>query len=456
MKKGILALLLAVTMIAALAFTGCAKEKQPGAGQEKQNETGSTSSVVSSTEKAPEEISADLRFLWPGTSEAEKKLSDDIKAAVLKQYPKVNIEFMPLVWADIEKKLTVMVNTKDYPDMMLVQDVTNPVAMDALEPLDSYLDDKIKAEDYIDATLDYMKVDGKLYAIPTLAIIYSHVFNTEMLNGAGLKPEDLKSWDDVKAAAKAMTKDGKYGYSMANGGQGRFTFRDFMMVCLTNGISPDDVTDGSKKQYMEVLELFNDLSDSMPKSQVTWLYPELFKAWEANSVGMMHTGVYYSANVIAHGTSNFDRTVAMAFPKGPSVDKTQVMVGAGGVSIIKGSAQKEAAWKVVQVIMTPEILGEWAGNLGVSAKKTITAQDTEPYVKEAYPTVYNQHQALIEQFQKAAVDYGMPMPKILGQPQMEIVVQEAMIKLLNKKITPEQAYAEIKQGIEKVKAELKQ
>ena len=452
MKKRFLALLMAVLMLATAALTGCGKANQEGQGQTTQGTTTATPATTGTT--GAQDISANLRFLWPGTSEAEKKVAEDIKAAVLKQYPKVNVEMMPLVWADIEKKLTVMVNTKDYPDMMQVQDVTNPVAMDALEPLDGYFNDKVKKDDFIQAAMDYMTIDGKLYAVPALAVIYAHAFNTEMLQAAGYKTEDLKSWDDIKAAAKAMTKDGKYGYAMANGGQGRFTFRDFMMVSLTNGISPDDTSDASKAKYMEVLNFFNDMSGYMPKSQVTWLYPELYKAWEANTVGIIHTGAYYSANVITHGTSNFDRTTVMPFPKGPSADKTQIMVGASGIALIKGSTQKEAAWKVLEIIMTPEILGEWAGNLGVSANKTITKEAMEPYVKTAYPTVYKQHQNLMEQFQKAADEVGIPMPKILGQPQMEIVVQGAMQKMLDKKATPEQAYTEIKTGIDKVKADL--
>ena len=459
MKKRILVLFLAVTMVVAVALTGCGgQSSQPKDNQVEKtseaSEASEASTSVAANEPAPEEISGKLRFLWPGTSEAEKRISENIKTEVKKQYPNIDVEFIPLVWADIEKKLTVMVNTKDYPDMMQIQDVTNPVAMDALEPLDGYLNDKVKAEDYIQATLDYMTVDGKLYAIPGTAVIYAHAFNTEMLGNAGYKLEDLKSWDDLKAAVKAMSKDGKSGYSMANGGTGRFTFRDLMMVSLANGISPDDTSDEAKPKYLEVLNLFNDMSAYMPKSQVTWLYPELYKAWEANSVGIIHTGAYYSANVITHGTTNYDRTEIMQFPKGPSADKSQVMVGSAGISIIKGSTQKEAAWKVMEIIMSPTILGEWAGNLGISAKKTITAEHTEPYIKEAYPTVSAQHQKIISQFQNAADEYGVPMPKILGQPQMEIVVQGALVKMLDNKITPEQAYDEIKIGIDKVKADL--
>ncbi|MHB8277073.1 MAG: ABC transporter substrate-binding protein [Candidatus Humimicrobiaceae bacterium] len=441
-------LVLSISMLAVFSLAGC---KTTTAAAETTTAAAAETTVAAETTAAEAEISANLRILYPGTSEAEKKLSIDIQNAVKAKYPKINIEFMPLVWADIEKKLVVMVQGKDFPDLMMVQDVTNPVAMDALEPLDSYFNDNIKPDMFMKAPLEYMKVDGKQYAIPGLAVIYSHIVNTEMLQAAGMKPEDLKSWDDVKKAVKAMAKDGKYGYAMANGGEGRFTFRDFMMISLSNGITPDDVSDKSKKQYIEVLNLLNDMSGYMPKSQVTWLYPELFKAWEAEQMGMMHTGSYYTANAITHGTNNMKWTVPVVFPKGPSADKPQAMVGAAGFAIIKGSEQKEAAWKVIETIMSPEILSEWAGALGVSAGDYITNDMLMKSAKEAYPDVWQEHLKIIEGFSNIANEYGVPLPKILGQPQMEKILQGSLIKMLDKKITPDQAYEEIRKGIEEVK-----
>lgn len=448
MKKRIMALLMVMLMTAAMVLTSCGQKQEAPA-------PAPTQAPTQKQEQKPAEITGDLRILWPGTSELEKKLAVEIQNEVKKQYPKVNIEFMYLSWGDIEKKLAAMTQAKDYPDLMMIQDVTNPVAMDALEPLDGYYNDKIKKDMFLKAPLEYMQVDGKQYAIPSLAVVYSHVVNKDMFQAAGVKPEDLKNWDDLKKAAKAMTKDGKFGYAMANGGEGRFTFRDFMMVCLSNGITPDDVSDKAKKQYIEVLSLFNDLSDNMPKTQITWLYPELFKAWEAGQMGMIHTGSYYTANAVSHGLNNMKRTVPVVFPKGPSAEKPQAMVGAVGFSIIKGSKNKEAAWKVLEIIMSPGILGKWAGSMHVPAVNYLTKDKMEEGAKAAYPNAWQEHLAIVEGFKNIADKYGVQMPKILGQPQMEKVVQGAMIKMIDKKLTPEQTYDEIRKGIEQVKASVK-
>lgn len=56
-------------------------------------------------------VKADIRFVYPGTSEAEKELAEQFKARMKEKYPNVNIEYMYLSWADMEKKLSVMLNS---------------------------------------------------------------------------------------------------------------------------------------------------------------------------------------------------------------------------------------------------------------------------------------------------------------------------------------------------------
>ncbi|MEH7248056.1 extracellular solute-binding protein [Neobacillus niacini] len=432
-------MVLSILLVLALVLTGC--NSKESAGSEKKDS--------SNGEKA------DLRILWPGTNEAEKKVATMLGEKVKAKYPGINIEFLFLNWTDIEKKMTVMVQSGDAPDLMLIQDITNPVAMDALEPLDSYLNDQVNEGKFLKPTWETMKKNDTLYGIPGLAITYSHVANTELLAEAGVKIEDLKTWDDFIKASQAITKTGKSGYSMANGGEGRFTFRDFMMVSLSNGITPDQVDDEHKKQYIEVLELFQELSKDMPKSQVTWLYPELFKAWEAGDIGFMHTGSFFTSNVLAHGTKAMDRTEPIVFPAGPSAENPQMMVGTVGISILKGSKNKEAAWKVVEELMTPEVLGQWGGTVNSSAGTFVDMAILEEAAKGEYPDVYKQHSALNEKWGKLADQYGVPIPSILGQQQMEKIVQGALINLLDGKATPEETYDVIKTGVDKIKAQFK-
>jgi multiple sugar transport system substrate-binding protein len=413
-------------------------------------------SVAGLAKSRTDKISANLRILYPGTSEIEKAWAENLKKVVAKQYPDIKIEYIYLSWADIEKKLAVMIAANDFPDMMDTLDVVNPVAMNALEALDGYLKhSKIKLSNYSSGYLNYSRYNGKLYSMPWLGIVYAHVVNTDLLKAAGYKVQDLKSWDAVKAAVKAMSKNGKNGYAMANGGTGRFSFRDFMMLCLSNDVQPADVSDGSKKKYMEVLNFLNDLAPYMPKSQVTWLYPELFKAWGAENVGIMHSGSYFTANAVSHNPAIVAKTRAFVFPKGPSATKPKAMVANSGFAIIKGSRQKEAAWKVMEIINSPDMVAQMGGAINLPATIKTNKTILGAVAKQAYPQSYKGHLTLLDDFSTIAAKYGVPQPRMIGQPQMEMVVQAALVKMLSGVQTPATTYEEIRKGILKVKNEVK-
>jgi len=451
MKK-LLALVLSVALVT-VSLAGCGKQAETSPTLEVASTSASTSTTDTASDKG---IKANLRILYPGTTDLEKEIATDITNELKKTYPDISLEFIYLSWADIEKKLAVMIQSKDYPDIMQIQDIVNPVAMNALEPLDSYLEKSTLYEKnmFSSVGLESKSANGKLYAMPMALIPYSHVVNTELFKAANIDPKSMKSWDDVINAAKTISKDGVSGFAMANGGEGRFTFRDFMMISLSNGFTPNDTSDGTKSKYVETLSFIKNLSPYMPKSQSTWLYPELFKAWEAGTVGMMHTGAYFTANVISHGKQAMTRTEIVPMPKGPSSDKQTIMVGSNGYAMIAGSTQKEAAWKFIEVALSEPILGKLTGSLNVPAVNYLSDDVLLKYAKLAYgDDVGAQHIALVKEFQAAANTMGVPMPAILGQSAMEKVVQGAIVKLVSTSMTPEQAYDEIKKGIDAVKAQ---
>ncbi|MFR9049126.1 MAG: hypothetical protein ACLVJZ_11005 [[Clostridium] leptum] len=61
----------------------------------------------------------------------------------------------------------------------------------------------------------------------------------------------------------------KYGYAMANGGEGRFSFRDLEMVALSNGFQPDDTL--KKPKTLISNPALSDIS-LMPEAQSAWQY----------------------------------------------------------------------------------------------------------------------------------------------------------------------------------------
>lgn len=413
-------------------------------------------------QEANTELKAHLRVLYPGTSDLEYEIADDIAAVMAEKYPNIEVEFMFLSWADMELKMASMVQIQDYPDVTQIQDIANAVAMNALEPIQPWIEksEMFTMDNFNAAGIAKMSIDGTLYAVPMSLIPYSHIYNAELFEQAGVDAAAIKTWADVVDAAKKISElgEGYYGFAMANGGEGRFAFRDFMMMALTNGIDPSNTSDEAKQAYIETLQLVADLAPYMPDSCSTWLYPDLYKAWETGKIGMMHTGGYYTANAVPHGINNMNFTHLLTLPAGPSAEKSAAMIGGNAYAMFAGSTQKEAAWAFIEVAMSPEIVGKLCGSMNAAAVDYIAEDILVEWADKAYASygenVGAQHVALIAEFQAAANEVGIPMPTITGQSAMEKVVQGALVKLINGEITVEAAYDEIKAGIEEVKASL--
>lgn len=401
-------------------------------------------------------VKADIRFVYPGTSEAEKELAEQFKARMKEKYPNVNIEYMYLSWADMEKKLSVMLNSGDVPDLTQTQDVTNLVRLNGLEDLTPYFEqegEQLKKDDFLPGTMEYAQEDGKLYAVPNLANSFTLIVNEQMLNEAGMKLEDLQTWEDVEKAAKAMTKDGKYGFGYPLG-TARFSFRVPFTAAYSNDLLLSDTSDESKSKYMETLQHFKNLEPYQPKAHLTWGYPEMFRAYSNGEVGMIAAGTFFTANVYSINPDIVNVSRTIAYPKGPSGTVAKAPVSNVGIAMFKDSKNKEVAWRLIQEWSSQEFNSTAASVVNVTAIKSTSLDEIIKKSEKIYPKAIEGHKTMLNDFSKLLDESGVPMDKIPGQSEMEVVVQEQMAKLLNDKVTVEEAYAAIKDGIDKIKAKL--
>lgn len=443
MRKGFKAA--AITLMAgALLAAGCAKQSSPSAEQ-----PGNTQAAGSIDWKT---VKADIRFVYPGTSEPEKALAESFKAKMKEKYPNVNIEYVYLSWSDMEKKLAVMINSNDVPDITQTQDITNLVRLGGLEDLTPYFgkDAQVKAENFLPGTLDYSKVDGKIYSVPNLANTFSLIVNEKMLNDAGMKLEDLKTWKDVEKAAELMTKDGKYGFGYPLG-TARFAFRVPFTAAYSNDLLLSDTSEASKSKYIETLEHFKTLEKFQPKAHQTWGYPEMFRAYSNGEVGMIAAGSFFTANVYSINPDIVKVSRTIAYPKGPSGTAAKAPVSNVGMAMFKGSKNKEVAWRLIQEWSSQEFNSSQASVVNVTALITTSLDEVVKQAESIYPKAIDGHKVLLNDFNTLLTKSGVPMDKIDGQSEMEVIVQDHIAKMLSGKQSTEETYAQIKTGIDKVK-----
>ena len=63
----------------------------------------------------------------------------------------------------------------------------------------------VKKSDFVDALINLFTLDGKTYGIPKDFNPLVMFINTDVASAAGVNPTSIKTWDDMKAAAKKMT-----------------------------------------------------------------------------------------------------------------------------------------------------------------------------------------------------------------------------------------------------------
>lgn len=395
-----------------------------------------------------------LRVVFPGTSETEKQGIIRIAQLAESSLPGIKLELMYIAWADLEKKLSVMLPGGDIPDLVQQQDATTLVAMDALEPLNAYVarpDSAVKKEHYYEGVWQYSQYNGNVFTVPVRTISYALMVREDLLNTAGMKLTDLKTWDDLRRAAKALTKGevSGYGYPL---GLPRFAWREGPYIAgYSNNVDLTDTSEAAKPAYLEVLRLFKDLQSYMPPTTKVMGLREAFQTWALGRIGLMPAGDFFVANLYPINSKILKQSRAVAFPKGPSARQPWAPVSNVGWAMFKGSQHKEEAWKVLEFFTNLQNTTDEAAMLDTPARRDVDMARLKQAADKFYPDAAEDNWRILNDFITKVHPISAAMKRILRREEMEVVFQKIMIEMLDGKLTPEQAYDRIKAGIERIK-----
>ena len=161
------------------------------------------------------EVEPGAKIVFSGWGdETEQKIYRDSIARFNAVYPDVTVDFQPIP-ADFQTKVKAMMAGGTAPDVMYIDDqlMTAFATSGQLLPLDDYMAQAgVTGADFIGPVASIFILDGKTYALPkdwgTLGLVYL----PEVFADAGIaEPTADWTWDDLKAAAEALQKAGKFG-----------------------------------------------------------------------------------------------------------------------------------------------------------------------------------------------------------------------------------------------------
>ena len=211
------------------------------------------------------------------------------------------------------------------PDVFWMHSNTAQMYMenDLILPLDDYIaaDDAIDLENYYEGIVDLYKSGGVQYALPkdhdTIALLY----NKALFDKYGVEyPNDDWSWDDVLAAATAISEGGKddgvYGYALntSNNQDGWYNFvYDYGAQIITDDHKGTTIGSAEGKAGMEMVRKILEVAapqttvaetgtDSLFQSGLVGMITQ--GSWMINSFYKAENSSDYAWALIPYGDAN--------------------------------------------------------------------------------------------------------------------------------------------------------
>ncbi len=381
MRKKIVSTLLCTAMLASI-LAGCgSKNTSDTAGESKAEESATEETAASQEETASDGEQVTISYAVWDSNQAKliQTLADEFEEA----NPNIKIDIQVNGWSDYWTALEAAGTGGSLPDTfwMHSNNIYYYGSNDQLLDLTDYIakSDLVDLSNYPQGLDDIYNIDGKQYAIPkdydTIALWY----NKTLFDEAGISyPDETWTWDDLKEAAKKLTKDDGSQYGFCAGLHNQEGYYNFV---YQNGgeIITADKTSGYDEEatIAGIEEYFSYVAEGLSPE----IYDDQARA-EAIENGLCAMGLFGSWNLSGFAstdfmTENFDCAV---LPSSNDGTRASIFNGLGN-AIAATTEHPDEAWKWVEFLSSKQGQEEQA-SLGIA----ISAYNgTADKFSEAYP-----------------------------------------------------------------------
>jgi multiple sugar transport system substrate-binding protein len=138
--------------------------------------------------------------------------------------------------------------------------------------------------------------DGEYYAVPLYGMVQMLWYRADLLDEAGVQPPE--TWDELEAAAEALTTDGQYGIALP-AGKNLATDQVIYSLMLTNNagnfFDDEGQPDFDRPEVVETFELYDRLMEFSPPDSANFAWGEPQAAFNSGAAAMaIEKGQYLS------------------------------------------------------------------------------------------------------------------------------------------------------------------
>jgi len=295
--------------------------------------------------------------------------------AFMKENPGTTVNVTPVDWGQAVAKLQTAIAGGQTPDVS--QMGTDMMGQFAATGAFETVPESIDKSKFFESAWNTNVVEGATVGVPWYVETRLLYYRKDIAEKAGITAPPA-TWDDLKAAAKAMKEKG----GAANGiSLGTKNWQEYAPFLWSNG---GDITDGQGKftlnspQAVEALTFYQSFfKEGLTPTSV----PEGFDitpAFVAGTHPMFFSGPWHLSLIKEAGGAGFEDKWAIApIPKKATGTS---FVGGANLVVYKNSQNKDLAWKFVDYLTKPETQVAWYQE--VTVLPAVQAGWDDPALKE--------------------------------------------------------------------------
>lgn len=336
-------------------------------------------------------------------------------------------------FSDYEKQLTLGIASGELPDLVIL-DGCSMASFIQLGLFGDISDADINWDEYIEGPLESTMMDGKHYGIPFATNCTALYYNKDMFDAAGIDyPDENTTWDEFHEMAKALTKDGVYGFGNAATNTDEGTFQCLQWL-YTAGGSYTDIEDGVDA-YKLMQEMIED--GSWTKECVNWTQSDVNNNFMAGNLAMQQNGPWQIPGIEANAPDlNYGVTV---LPK-KDADSGQATSILGGENMgVVNKDDTSGAEAFLKYYDQTDVMVDAMKQYGSYPPKTEAANDTywtEDPIQKAFLT---------------QIETSIPSGPSASWPSYSSAIQTGFQEVMTSAKTPEQAAADTQAAVDAIK-----
>ncbi|MCB0887468.1 MAG: extracellular solute-binding protein [Propionibacteriaceae bacterium] len=291
--------------------------------------------------------------MWAGSEDDTAALNAQLDV-VKRDNPDIEVELRTAPWGDFFTKLTTNMASNN---MACVTGMNSGMlssytaGFDVLTP-ESLATAGLAESDFAEGSLEILKNKGELYGLPFDVATMLTYYNEDQLTAAGATiPKVGWTFADFEAAAKAATKDGKYGFGIGMGG-----FQWQALPIAKGGVQPvtqDGQLQLTNADFVAAAEWYAGLVTEQKIAAPVASASDT--GWGENQFTGENAAMAVDGTWNAVGYLNNDAGFKAGLVPLPSGDKGNLSLILGsGYGIAKNCDNKEAALKVLGSLLSKD------------------------------------------------------------------------------------------------------